>query len=205
MEKIMDKKQHKKNLLDQLYKPFQTCTLCPLGNLGRTKVVFGDGNPDAKLMLIGEGPGRDEDLEGLPFVGRSGKLLTTLLESLGIARESLYITNIVKCRPPNNRAPLPQELSACTKLLLEKQIKIIEPKIICTLGSSATNALLQKKISITKVRGSLFSYQGALLLPAFHPAYILRNKTLTSFLLQDLKKAFSIAHSDLKKIKTVYK
>ncbi len=189
----MDKKEHKQTLLKNLYTPYQNCKMCPLWSLGRTNIVFGEGNPDAQLMLIGEGPGKDEDEQGRPFIGRSGKLLTKALSTLGIKREEIYIANIVKCRPPNNRAPLPSELSVCKKLLLEKQIKIIEPKVICSLGSSSTNALLNQKISITKIRGTAQAYQGITLIPTFHPAYILRNRKQLSKMAQDLQTALSLA------------
>lgn len=189
----MNKQLYKQTLLDNLYAPYKNCLLCPLGSLGRTQVVFGSGNPDARLLLIGEGPGKNEDLEGLPFVGRSGKLLTQTLNALNIAREDLYITNIVKCRPPNNRAPLPNEVSMCKKILLEKQIKIIRPKVICTLGSSAVNALFSEKHSISKVRGTKMNYEGVILIPTYHPAYLLRNPRELSSFAQDLEKAFSIS------------
>lgn len=198
----MDKKQYKQLLLDELYAPYKTCSLCPLAQLGRTNVVFGEGNPDAQLMLIGEGPGQDEDVQGRPFVGRSGKLLTKALETLGISRTDLYIANIVKCRPPDNRAPLPQEVSICKKLLLDKQIKIIRPQVICTLGSSAINALLETKLSITKIRGTLFDYQGIPVLPTFHPAYILRNGKELIKMVYDLETAFSMTLNNFQKSKS---
>src|SRR5579872_2582777 len=133
----MDPKSYKQQLLDQLYAPYRNCTMCPLGTLGRTNVVFGEGNPDADLLFIGEGPGAAEDAQGRPFVGRSGKLLTKTLEGLGIKREDVFITNIVKCRPPENRAPTPVEAGICTNLFLYNQIKIIRPKVICVLGATA--------------------------------------------------------------------
>jgi len=188
----MNKKEYKQALLDSLYAPYKNCNLCPLASLGRTTIVFGEGNPDADLMLIGEGPGRNEDEQGRPFVGRSGNLLTKTLNALGINRSDIFIANIVKCRPPNNRAPLPDELSVCKKLLLEKQIKIIRPKAICTLGSCATQTLLETKIGITKLRGSLNSYQDISLIPTFHPAYILRNAKELTRMAQDLEKALTL-------------
>lgn len=188
----MNKKKYKQALLDSLYTPYQNCNLCPLAALGRTKIVFGEGNPDANLMLIGEGPGKNEDEQGRPFVGRSGKLLTKILTTLGIKREDIFIANIVKCRPPNNRSPLPGELSTCKTILLEKQIEIINPKAICTLGSCATQALLGTKMGITKTRGTLQSYQGITLIPTFHPAYILRNGKELPRIAQDLEAAFNL-------------
>ena len=187
----MDKKQHKQELLNQLYEPYKNCSLCPLAQLGRTTIVFGEGNPDARLILIGEGPGRDEDLQGRPFVGRPGKLQNKALELAGICRQDLYIANIVKCRPPNNRAPSPQEIATCKKLLLDKQIEIIAPQVICTLGSSATNALLNEKVSITKIRGKKFTYQNIAIIPTFHPAYILRNGKELTKMVRDLQNAFN--------------
>lgn len=120
----MNAKMYKQNLLNELYKPYQQCIACPLGSLGRTNVVFGEGNPDAELMFIGEAPGREEDKQGRPFVGRSGQLLNRILELAGIKRPDIFITNIVKCRPPNNRKPLPLEINICKKILLSNQIKI---------------------------------------------------------------------------------
>lgn len=189
----MDETKVKQKLLENLFAPYQNCTLCPLAKLGRTNIVFGEGNPNADLMLIGEGPGRDEDRQGRPFIGRSGILLTKTLKALGIARDDLYIANIVKCRPPNNRAPLPNELSICKRLLLEKQIRIIKPKVICTLGSCATRTLLQTKAGITQLRGSLFSYQSIQLIPTFHPAYLLRNPKELYKMALDLESAFNLA------------
>ena len=184
----MDPKVYKQHLLDALYEPYKKCLACPLGSLGRTNVVFGDGNPDADLLFIGEGPGKDEDLQGKPFVGRSGQLLTRALTLVGIKREDVYITNIVKCRPPGNRNPLPLETSTCMNLLLFNQIKIIRPRIICTLGSIAINALLNKPVAITKIHGTILEKDDLTIVPIFHPAYILRNQSQADAWLQDLKK-----------------
>ncbi|MCF7900137.1 uracil-DNA glycosylase [Candidatus Babeliales bacterium] len=186
----MNKKQEKELLLSALYAPYQKCTLCPLGSLGRKKIVFGSGNPDATILLIGEGPGKEEDEQGLPFVGRSGKLLTKILLSIGIQRQDVYISNIVKCRPPSNRAPLQNEISICKKLLLEKQIEIIKPQVICTLGSVALNALLEQKTPLSTMRGLFTIYQNIPVLPTYHPAYILRNSKKAPLLIEDLQKAF---------------
>jgi len=181
------KKLFKQELLAQLYTPFKHCTCCPLGKLGRTQVIFGEGDPDTKLMLIGEGPGRDEDIQGKPFIGRSGKLLTRSLEAIGISRKDIFITNIVKCRPPNNRAPTESESRTCKKILLSKQIKIIRPRVICTLGASALQGLLEKdKIKITQARGKKILWDGIILLPTYHPAYILRNPKELGTLIADL-------------------
>ncbi len=194
----MTRKEIKQLCLDELYAPYKNCTQCPLGTLGRTHVVFGRGNPDAHLLLIGEAPGRDEDMQGQPFVGRSGKLLSKTLEALDIDEKNLYITNIVKCRPPQNRAPLPHESAICTKLLLEKQIKIIAPSVICTLGSSATNLLLETTTGISKIRGIAQSYKSITLIPAYHPAYILRNPKELKTLVHDLQAAYDLAISNKK-------
>jgi uracil-DNA glycosylase family 4 len=178
----MDSKAYKHMLLENLYTPYHQCQECPLGSLGRTNVVFGQGNPDAKLMFIGEGPGRDEDMQGLPFVGRSGQLLNHILEAVNIKREDVFITNIVKCRPPNNRQPLPHEMAICKKILLEHQIKIIRPSLICTLGAAALQGLMEQQFKITQIHGQLLTYHGIKLIPTYHPAYILRNpRELNSF------------------------
>ena len=121
---------YKQDLLNKLYAPYQKCIQCPLGKLGRKNVVFGEGNPDAKLVFIGEGPGQDEDIQGRPFVGRSGKLLDKVFDLAHITRSDVFISNVVKCRPPGNRKPLENEIMTCTNLLLFKQLKIIRPKII---------------------------------------------------------------------------
>ena len=197
----MDIQKYKQALLQELYEPYRNCQACPLGKLGRKNIVFGEGNPNAKLMFIGEGPGQKEDELCRPFVGRSGQLLTKIMEAVGIQRSQVFITNIVKCRPPNNRNPLPNESETCTKLLLFKQIKIIRPKTICTLGSPATQAFLGKDAKITKVRGRTFSIvsdnfdkkKEILLLPTFHPAYCLRNFQKVEIFADDIKKAFKIS------------
>lgn len=192
----MNKKEIKQLLLDELYAPYKNCTLCPLSSLGRTHVVFGRGNPDAKLMLIGEAPGKDEDIQVVPFIGRSGKLLSKTLKALNIEENDLYITNIVKCRPPQNRAPLPNESAMCTKLLLEKQIKIIAPTVICALGACATNILLKSPTGISKIRGTIQNYNSTALVPTYHPAYILRNPKELKTFANDLQAAYFFAISN---------
>lgn len=179
---------NKQQRLEALYAPYTNCKACPLGSLGRTNVVFGEGNPEAELMFVGEGPGKNEDLEGRPFVGQSGALLSKALALVGIERKETYITNIVKCRPPNNRAPAPIEITTCTQLLLFKQIEIIEPRIICTLGSIAITTLIDQKVSITKIHGSPLPYKkGIIIVPLYHPAYILRNRTEAKAWVEDFK------------------
>jgi uracil-DNA glycosylase len=149
-----------------------TCVRCRLSE-GRTQVVYGVGNPRADLMFVGEGPGYHEDQQGEPFVGAAGQLLNTMLGEIGIAREDVYIANIVKCSPPGNRDPLPDEIEACTPWLAE-QVRLIEPRIIVTLGNFATRYILNKNISIGRVRGQRFSWKGTTIIPTFHPAAILR-------------------------------
>jgi DNA polymerase len=152
------------------------CTRCRL-HTGRTKLVFGDGNPDAKLMFVGEGPGESEDLSGLPFVGRAGELLTRMIErGLGIPRGDVYICNIVKCRPPGNRTPLPDEVATCRRFL-DAQIEAIAPRVIVTLGKPASSLLLGRDVSITRVRGLWHEYRGTPVMPTFHPAFLLRQYT----------------------------
>ena len=186
----MDTKQAQ---LDALYEQYKNCTACPLAFAGRTQIVFGQGNPNAKLMLIGEGPGRDEDLQGKPFVGKSGKLLSLVLKKNNIDEKDIYITNIVKCRPPNNRNPLPIESKTCKNLLLFKQIKIIQPKVICTLGAVAIRELLERPIAITRDRGQAIKINKTIIIPTYHPAYILRNNNNLEIFFLDIKKAFTIA------------
>lgn len=150
-----------------------SCTKCPLA-AGRTTVVFGEGEPDAALMVVGEGPGHDEDLQGRPFVGRSGQLLDRLLrEEMGLDRRQVYIANVVKCRPPGNRDPEPAEIEAC-RPYLEHQVDLIDPTIVVTLGNFATRVLLGTKEGITKLRGHSYPYRGGMLVPTFHPAAALR-------------------------------
>jgi len=168
------------NLFELSYKEVKAiaegCKRCPLSK-GRTKVVFGTGPVPCDLMLIGEGPGADEDVQGLPFVGRAGQLLTKILESISINRETdIYITNIVKCRPPENRAPLANETEACYPYL-EAQIHHVAPKIILLTGSPATKVVLQNDEPMTKIRGKWFKFPGTdiSVMPIFHPAYLLRN------------------------------
>lgn len=186
----MDEKIFKQQLLDALYQPYKKCVACPLGTLGRTNVVFGEGNPDADLMFIGEAPGQEEDKQGRPFVGRSGQLLNRVLDLVGLSRDDVFITNIVKCRPPNNRKPTPEESMTCKKLLLKKQIQIIRPQVICTLGAAAIQGLIdQYNLKITKIRGTEYTYEDTRVLPTYHPAYILRNPKELQTLIKDIQTA----------------
>ncbi len=184
----MNTKNKKKLLLENLYAQYQNCTACPLGFQDRKNIVFGYGNSNALIMFIGEGPGKDEDEQGKPFVGRSGKLLTKILEPVGIKREDVFITNVVKCRPPQNRKPLSVESKTCKNLLLFKQINIIKPKIICTLGASALEALIEQPIKISQIRGTIIHHKTLTILPTYHPAYLLRNRKEIEKFISDMKK-----------------
>jgi uracil-DNA glycosylase len=149
------------------------CTRCKLGQ-GRTRLVFGVGDPAAELMFVGEGPGADEDRQGEPFVGRAGQLLTKMIEAMGYRRGEVYIANVVKCRPPENRNPEPDEMDACEPFL-RAQIAAIRPKVIVALGKVAVHALLRETSPISRLRGRWFDYEGVRLMPTFHPAYLLRS------------------------------
>lgn len=149
------------------------CKQCSLSKT-RTQTVFGVGNPKARLMFVGEAPGADEDKKGEPFVGRAGQLLTKMIEAMGLKREDVFIANVLKCRPPDNRKPLPEEVAKCEPFLI-RQIEAIRPEIICALGSVASSTLLRTETSISKLRGTYQNYQGIPLMPTFHPSYLLRN------------------------------
>jgi DNA polymerase len=151
------------------------CTKCRLYE-HRTKTVFGEGDPDARIMFIGEGPGENEDLAGRPFVGKAGQLLDKMIQAMGLSREQVYIANIVKCRPPNNREPAPDETATCTPYLLQ-QIETIRPDAIVTLGRPSTQFMLQSKLSMSKLRGQWQSWRGIRVMPTYHPAYVLRSYT----------------------------
>ena len=158
---------------DELREHALACRSCPLAQT-RTQVVFGAGNPTADLVFVGEGPGAEEDRQGIPFVGRAGGLLTRLIEGIGLTREDVYIANVVKCRPPGNRDPLPVEITAC-RPYLEAQLDFIGPRVVVTLGNFATKLLLDTKEGITKLRGREYPYRdGAVLIPTLHPAAVLR-------------------------------
>ena len=149
------------------------CRRCPLGGL-RHRLVFGEGNSHAELVFVGEAPGADEDAQGRPFVGRAGQLLTRIIVAMGLKREEVYICNILKCRPPGNRNPRPEEIAACEPFLI-RQLEAIRPRVICALGSFAAHTLLKSEAPITVLRGRFHSYQGIPLMPTYHPAYLLRN------------------------------
>ena len=162
------------------------CTKCRELAGSRTNVVFGVGDPRAELMFIGEAPGRDEDLEGEPFVGRAGELLTKIIQAMGFARHEVYIANVLKCRPPQNRVPLPDEVENCRPYLL-KQIELIKPKAIVVLGATAMKALLDVQIPISKMRGNWYTFRGVPIMPTFHPAYLLRNSAAKKEVWQDMQ------------------
>jgi uracil-DNA glycosylase family 4 len=175
------------NTLEALRKQAMACHLCDLSK-SRTHVVFGEGNPDADLMFVGEAPGATEDSMGKPFVGRSGELLTKMIENvLHLKREAVYITNIVKCRPPNNRVPTPSEAHTCQPYLL-KQIKLVKPRLIVSLGATAYHYLSGDESPISKVRGTVVEQKGYKLIPTYHPSYLLRNPSAKKEVYQDLLK-----------------
>jgi uracil-DNA glycosylase family 4 len=157
-----------------LQKAVKGCYKCPLAET-RKNIVFGEGSSNAKIVFIGEAPGEEEDIQGRPFVGKAGKLLDQLIEHIGLKRESVYICNVLKCRPPNNRDPDKKEIAACKNYLFS-QLDLIKPKIICTLGRHAYNTLFDVDERITKVRGIVKDYRGMMLLPTYHPSFLLRNQ-----------------------------
>jgi DNA polymerase len=171
------------------------CTKCGLA-AGRTQVVFGVGNPDADLMFIGEAPGFHEDRQGEPFVGAAGQLLTRMLGEIGLAREDVMIANVIKCRPPGNRDPQPDEIEACTPWLVE-QISLIQPKLIATLGNFATKFVLQTTRGITSMRGSVYAWHGRMVIPTFHPAAILHGGGEKSRQFQDMRADFELIRATL--------
>ncbi len=163
----------------------ESCRKCDLLVKDRTNVVFGAGNPNADLMFIGEAPGRDEDLQGVPFVGRAGQLLTKILQSIKIKREDVFIANILKCRPPNNRNPLPDEIDNCIDYLL-KQIDLIKPKVICALGAVATKTLLKTDKNISSMRGQKLKFHNVTFIPTYHPSYLLRSPYMKKTMWNDM-------------------
>jgi uracil-DNA glycosylase family 4 len=163
------------------------CQRCKLHTLGRKQVVFGVGNPNADLMFVGEAPGADEDEQGEPFVGRAGQLLTKIIEAIGLRRDEVYIANIIKCRPPGNRNPEPDEVEQCEPFLF-RQVEAVKPKVIVALGKFAAQSLLRTTEPITRLRGRAFNYRGASLIPTFHPAYLLRNPSAKREVWEDMKK-----------------
>jgi DNA polymerase len=176
--------------LSELATEVSACTKCRLSG-GRTQVVFGVGNPDADLMFIGEAPGRDEDLQGEPFVGRAGQLLTDIIKAMKLSREDVYIANVIKCRPPDNRNPEPDELDAC-RPWLRRQVALIQPRVIVTLGKFGLQSLTGRMYSISAIRGQWLEYEGIKLMPTFHPAYLLRTPSAKKDVWQDMKKVMEV-------------
>jgi uracil-DNA glycosylase len=167
------------------------CSRCKLHTLGRKQIVFGVGNPNADLMFVGEAPGADEDIQGEPFVGRAGQLLTKIIEAIDLKREDVYIANVIKCRPPQNRNPEPDEVAQCEPFLF-RQIDIIKPKVIVALGKFAAQCLLKTDAPITRIRGREYAYRDAILIPTYHPAYLLRNPSSKRDVWDDMKKVRAI-------------
>ncbi|HXX73807.1 MAG TPA: uracil-DNA glycosylase [Nitrospiraceae bacterium] len=173
--------------LQELAKSLHDCQRCKLAKLGRTQVVFGVGNPHATIMFVGEAPGFYEDQKGEPFVGAAGKLLNDLLQSAGLSRDEIYIANVIKCRPPNNRDPEMDEVDTCKPFLMQ-QIQMIRPKLVCTLGNWATQTLLERKVGITKVKAQAFYMKDFVIFPLLHPAAALHQGGLLDPLKEDFKK-----------------
>jgi uracil-DNA glycosylase len=163
------------------------CTRCKLHRLGRSQVVFGVGNPNAELMFVGEAPGHDEDVQGMPFVGRAGQLLTKIIEAIDLSRDDVYIANVIKCRPPENRNPEPDEVATCQPFLF-RQISTISPRVIVALGSFAAKTLLATESPISRLRGRVYDFQGAKLVCTFHPAYLLRSPDRKRDTWEDMKR-----------------
>ena len=177
--------------LDLVRAEIGDCTRCKLHKLGRRQIVFGVGNPSADLMFVGEAPGADEDIQGIPFVGRAGQLLTKIVEAIDLRREDVYIANVIKCRPPDNRNPDPDEVETCEPFLFQ-QIDAIKPKVIVALGTFAAKALLKTQDSISRLRGRVYDYRGAKLIPTVHPAFLLRSPDRKRDVWEDMKKVRAI-------------
>jgi uracil-DNA glycosylase family 4 len=171
--------------LQQLAETTRHCQQCRL-SASRTQVVFGTGNPAAELVFVGEAPGRDEDEQGEPFVGPAGQLLTRIIEAIGLRREQVYILNVIKCRPPNNRNPLPEELAAC-RPILQAQLACLQPRVICALGNFAAQALLHTEEKISRLRGRLHQCGDLQVMPTYHPAYLLRNPQAKRAVWEDMQ------------------
>jgi DNA polymerase len=173
------------------------CTRCKL-HKARTNIVFGVGNPKAELIFVGEGPGHDEDVQGEPFVGRAGKLLTQMIEAMGLRRQDVYICNVVKCRPPENRLPEKDEIATCSPFLY-RQLGVIQPKVICCLGACSAQTLLNTNQGISRYRGEWFDYRGSKLIATYHPAYLLRNPNAKGEVWKDLQKVMAVLGLEPKK------
>jgi len=176
--------------LEDIRKELGDCRRCKLHRTRRT-IVFGEGNPGARLMFVGEGPGYDEDVQGRPFVGKAGQLLTKIIQSMQLQREDVYIGNIIKCRPPQNRNPEPDEIEAC-RTFIQKQIESIRPAIICALGTFAAQTLLKTTAKISGLRGKLFEVEGVKVIPTYHPAFLLRNPEKKKEVWEDMKQIMAL-------------
>jgi uracil-DNA glycosylase family 4 len=181
--------------LEAIREDIGECVRCKLCALGRKQIVFGVGNPNANLMFVGEAPGRDEDIQGIPFVGRAGQKLTQIIEAIGLKREDVYIANVIKCRPPENRNPEPDEVEQCEPFLF-RQDDTIKPKVIVALGTFAAKSLLKSNESISRLRGRVFEYRGAKLVPTFHPAFLLRNPSCRREVWEDMKKVRALLNGE---------
>ena len=171
--------------LEEIREEIGDCTRCKLCEK-RKNIVFGVGNPTADLMFVGEAPGADEDAQGIPFVGRAGQLLTRIIESIGVSRDQVYIANILKCRPPGNRDPEAEEVATCEGFLFQ-QIQVVSPKVMVALGRYAAQTLLRTDTAISRMRGQFFEFAGSLLIPTYHPAYLLRNPSSKRQVWEDMK------------------
>ncbi|MGB9596618.1 MAG: uracil-DNA glycosylase [Candidatus Poribacteria bacterium] len=175
--------------MEDIRKAVEECQKCPLYKT-RTNIVFGSGDENARLAFVGEAPGYEEDQQGKPFVGKAGQKLTQIINAMGLSREEVYITNVLKCRPPNNRNPLPNEIEACEPYLIA-QLRIIKPKIICALGTFSAQTLLKTDQQISKLRGRFHTYQGIKLMPTYHPAFLLRNPKYKKDVWEDVQKVMA--------------
>lgn len=179
--------------LEEVREDLGNCQRCNLSQ-DRTHIVFGAGNPQARLVFVGEGPGVDEDRQGLPFVGRAGQLLTKMIEAIQMQRDEVYICNVVKCRPPGNRKPEEDEITACSPFLV-RQLAVLQPELICCLGVTAAQTLLKVKTPIGRLRGEIHSFHGTRLLATYHPAYLLRNPSAKRHVWEDLKRIRALLSS----------
>lgn len=181
--------------LDLIREELGDCRRCQLAS-GRTRLVFGVGNPRARIVFVGEAPGRDEDLKGEPFVGEAGQLLTKIIQAMGFQREEVYICNVLKCRPPNNRNPLPSEIEQCHPFML-RQVQSIAPDVVVALGTFAVQTLLRSKEPISRLRGRFHDYHGIPLMPTFHPAFLLRNPAMKREVWEDMKQVMKKLGTEL--------
>jgi DNA polymerase len=181
--------------LDSIRQDLGDCARCKLHRLGRSQIVFGVGNPAADLMFIGEAPGHDEDVQGIPFVGRAGQLLTKIIEAIGLGRDDVYIANVIKCRPPENRNPESDEVASCEPFLF-RQVQVIAPRVIVALGTFAAQTLLRTSDPISRLRGRVFFYGDARLVPTFHPAYLLRSPERKREVWEDMKKVRALLRGE---------